>query len=149
MELASLVFSCTDNDLDSLLRTTEALDEADCHPFAYDDIKHIAKTVTSRKKLTRRLIKNGFVPDLDSYQSTIAGCCSWGRKSLEWSVEKRRLFEKYLSKDFFELHPKYLPIRRWITQKNTPELFRDFVQYEEMRVNVLALIHLLDQLEGR
>ena len=99
--------------------------------------------------LTRRVIKNFFAGDWNTFAMASSGGCSWGRKALEWSPEKRKSFSDYLSKDFFERYPKYLPVLRWITEANTPELFRDFVLHEEMRVNVLALIRLLDKLESQ
>ena len=126
-----------------------AMHKAIAHPCPYDDIRHIYKTVTSRKKLTRRVMDKGFIADLDVYFSDTAGCSSWGKKALGWGSEKRKLFARLMSQEFFEKHPEYLPVRRWITEANTPELFRDFVLHEEMRVNVLALIRLLDKLEGR
>lgn len=80
---------------------------------------------------------------------TASGCCSWGNKALDWPAEKRQRIANYLGKGFFERYPEYLAVRRWITDTNTPDLFRDFVLHEEMRVNVLALIRLLDELESR
>ena len=131
------------------MQTLVTLDEADCFAFPYDDIRHIYKTVTSRKKLTRRAIKKGFGPDLNTYQMAVSGPCRGCHFVLEWPAEKRQDWADWLNKDFFERWPEYLPVRRWISEANTPELFRDFVLHEEMRVNVLALIRLLDKLEGR
>ena len=149
MEFSSLSFSSIGNTLEEVLQTLAELDEANAHQFPSDDIRHIYKTVASRKKLTRRVIDNFFKGDLDTYFSAISGASSWGWKALEWPFEKRKRIANYLSQEFFERHPRYLPVRRWITEANTPELYRDFVLHEEMRVNVLALIRLLDQLEGR
>ncbi len=129
--------------------TLAELDEADCYAFPYDDIRHIYKTVTSRKIVTRRAIAKGFIPDLDTFASAASGYSSWGEKSLIWPTEKRQRIADYLGKSFFERYPEYLPVQRWITDTNTPELFRDFVLHEEMRVNVLALLHLLNELESQ
>ncbi len=129
------------------MQTLMELSEADCHSFPYDDIRHIYKTVTSRKKLTRRIIDNFFKGDWNTFAFATSGYGSWGIKVLNWQVDHRRRIEDYLSKSFFERYPKYLPICRWITDTNTPELFRDFALHEEMRVNVLALLRLLDELE--
>lgn len=134
--------------LETILETLAWLKEADDRPFPYADIRHIYKTVTSCKIRTRRAIDKGFVPDLDYYQSNIAGCSSWGKKAFRWDFEKRREFTRLLNKGFFDRHTEYLLVRRWITEVNTPHLCRDFVIYEEMRVNVLALIGILDRLEA-
>jgi len=131
------------------LRTLVELDAANCFSFPYADIRHIYKTVTSRKKLTRRVIKKGFGPDLNTYQMAVAGPSRWCHLLLEWPFKKRQNLADWLEKDFFERWPEYLPVRHWITEENTPDLYRDFVLHEEMKMNVLALIRLLDKLEGR
>ena len=118
-------------------------------PFPYDDVRHIERTLTSRKKITRRAIAKGFIPDLSWYLSNIAGCSSWGKESLKWDNEKRILFTQLMSQDFFEKHPEYFLVRRWITEVNTPRLYLTLVLYDELRTNVLALIRLLDQLENQ
>ena len=123
--------------------------DAIVYPFPYKDIWHIDKTVTSRKIATRRAIRKGFIPDLDIYLSDIAGCCSWGKKALVWDAETRELFSQLMSKQFFEKHPEYVLVRRWITQENTPHLYGTLVYYNEMRVNVLALILLLDEIDAQ
>ena len=127
------------------MQTLAELSEADCHSFPSDDIKYIYKTVTSRKKLTRRVIDNFFNGDWNTFASATSGYGSWGVKVLDWQVDHRRRICEYLSKSFFERYPKYLPVRPWITDTNTPELFRDLVLHEEMRVNMLALLRLLDE----
>lgn len=134
--------------LETILETLDCLQSEDVHPFPYADIRHIYKTVTSRKIKTRRAIDKGFIPDLDYYQSSIAGCSSWGKKALKWDADKRQEFTGLLGGEFFDRHPEYLLVRRWITEANTPDLYRNFVLYEEMRVNVLALIRLLDRLDS-
>lgn len=116
------------------------------HPFPYSDISHIYKTVTSRKIRTRRAIDKGFIPDLDYYWSSIAGYSSWNEKAPRRDFEKRLKLARLLDKEFFAKHPEYQTVRRWITEENTPDLHRDFVLYEEMRVNALALYRLLDRL---
>lgn len=149
MEFSSLTFSSSGNTLEDVLQILAELDKADCYAFPYDDIRHIYKTVTSRKIVTRRAIAKGFAADWNTFAMTASGCCSWGRKALNWPAEKRGRTTDYLSKSFFERYLEYLPVRRWITNTNTPELFRDFVLHEEMRVNVLALLRWLDRLENQ
>ena len=144
-----MTFSSTGNTLEEIVQTLMILDKADCFPFPYADIRHIYKTVTSRKKLTRRLIEKGFGPDLNTFQMSVSGACGGYHFVLEWPAEKRQQWADWLNKSFFERWPEYLSVRRWITEANTPELFRDFVLHEEMRVNMLALLRLLDKLEGR
>lgn len=149
LELSQLV------DLDAARRAAELalqlerMYDSIVYPFPYDDIRYIDKTVTSRKIATRRAIKNGFISDLDVYLSDIAGCCSWGKKALAWDAGNRELFTQLMGEEFFKKHPEYVLVRRWITQENTLSLYRTLVYYNEMRVNVLALIHLLDELESR
>lgn len=149
MELPQSIVSDISKEAEALALKLKKMFDAHIRPFPYDDIWHIGKTVTSRKIATRRAIAKGFVADLDMYLSDIAGCSSWDRKALTWDSETRRLFAGLMSKEFFEQHPEYLLVRRWITETNTPELFRDFVLHEEMRVNVLALLRLLNELESR
>ena len=141
--------SAIDAEIDVILRTLASLREMDTFPFPYQDIGHIYRAVTSRKNLTRRLIRNDFITDLDLYFMDIVSYSHWTRACPELSVEDRRFFVKYYSQDFFDRYPKYLPILRWITEGNAPALFRDFVLYEESRITVLALIRLLDQLENQ
>lgn len=135
--------------LETLMDTLEKLYEDILHPFPYADIRHIYKTVTSRKIKTRRTIDKGFIPDLSYYWSNIAGCSSWGKNALKWNTEKRQEFGDLLGESFFDNHPEYLLVRRWITEANTLDLYRDFVLYEEMRLNALALIRLLDKLQNQ
>lgn len=132
--------------LETLTETLNKLYEDILHPFPYADIRHIYKTVTSRKIRTRRAIDKGFIPDLDYYWSSIAGCSSWGKKAPRRAFEKRLKLARLLDEEFFDKHPEYQPVRRWITEANTPYLYRDFVLHEEMRVNALALYRLLDRL---
>lgn len=148
MELDQFAASDAAKEAEALALNLEKMFDAHIRPFPYDDIWHIQKTLTSRKKATRRAIAKGFVADLDMYLFDIAGCSSWGRKALTWDGETRRLFARLMSREFFEQHPEYLLVRRWITDTNTPELFRDFALHEEMRVSVLALLRLLDELES-
>lgn len=133
--------------LETLIETLDGLYGDILYPFPYVDIWHIYKTVTSRKIRTRRAIDKGFIPDLDYYWSSIAGCSSWGKKALKWDFEKRQDFARLLNENFFDRHPEYQLVRHWITEVNTPHLYRRFVLHEEMRVNVLALIGILDRLE--
>ena len=144
-----MTFSSAGNTLEDILYALAELDEADCYSFPSANIVHIGRTVTIRKKLTRRLIKNFFKGDLVTYTSDIASCCSGATRLLEWPADERQEWSEYLSKNFFQRYYKYLPMRRWITDTSTPELFRDFVLHEEMRVNVLAFLRLLDELESQ
>jgi len=101
MEFSSLTFSSTGNTLEEVLRTLVELDAANCFSFPYADIRHIYKTVTSRKKLTRRVIKKGFGPDLNTYQMAVAGPSRWCHLLLEWPFKKRQNLADWLEKDFF------------------------------------------------
>ncbi len=132
-----------------MLERLDWLREAHGGPFPYEDIRHIYKTVTSRKKLTRRVMDKGFISDLDWFFFQVRGCGSWKRSALQWSSEDRQSRFNYLCKDFFDYFPIYLPVRRWITETNTPTLYRDFALCEEVRMTVMVLIRLLDKLEGR
>ncbi len=131
-----------------LIETLDRLYEEIIHPFPYADIRHIYKTVTSRKIRTRRAIEKGFIPDLDYYWLNIVGCSSWGKKALRWDAQKRQEFTGLLDRAFFDRHPEYLLVRRWITESNTPHLYHRFMLHKEMRVSVLVLIKLLDRLDG-
>jgi hypothetical protein len=124
--------------------------EAICHPFPDENIDHIRKTVTSRKIVIRRLIKKGFALDLGWYFDGIVGASSWSLRSLSRRAHDERLvLLTYVDKGFFEKYPNYLPLQRWITETNTPALYRDLVLYEEIRLNALRLMNLFDKLESR
>jgi len=124
--------------------------EAICHPFPYENVDHIRKTVTSRKKATRCLIKRGFSLDIDWYFDGIAGASTWSLKSLSRRSHDERLeLVTYVDKGFFEKYPNYLPLQSWITETNMPTLYQDLVLYEEIRLNALRLVSLLDKLEDR
>lgn len=135
--------------LETIFDTLAWLVEADDRPFPYADIRHIYRTVTSRKIRTRRAIKKGFGPDLNTYLYSIYSPARWCDVLLGWPTDKRQNLSEWLEQDFFERWPEYLFVRRWITEENTPDLYREFVIYEEMRMNVLALLRLLDRLEGQ
>ena len=150
-------FSVSSEDaqaLETLLEILDRLQSEDVPPFPYADIRHIYKTEASRKIRTRRAIEKGFIPDLAMYFADIYGCSGWNPKVPKNWVEykqwpkKRQLIVDSVSREFFERYLVYLPVRRWITAANTPHLYRKFVIYEEMRVNVLALIRLLDKLQN-
>ena len=131
------------------LRQSE-LYEAICHPFPYEDIDHIRKTVTSRKIVVRRLIKKGFALDLDWYFDGIAGASTWSLRSLIRRTHDERLeLVTYVDKGFYEKYPNYLPLQRWITKTNTPTLYQNLILFEEIRLNALRLISLVNKLEGR
>lgn len=132
--------------LETLIETLDRLYEEIIHPFPYADIRHIYKTVTSRKIRTRRAIDKGFIPDLDYYWSSIVGYSSWNEKASRRDFQKRLKLARFLNEEFFDKHPEYQPVRRWITEANTPHLYRRFVQHEVMRVNALSLYRLLDRL---
>lgn len=134
--------------LETILETLAWLVEADDRLFPYADIRHIYRTVTSRKIRTRRAIKKGFGPDLSTYLYAIYSPTRWCHVLLGWPADKRRDLAEWLAQDFFERWPEYLRVRRWVTEENTPDLYRKFVIYEEMKVNVLALIGLIDKLQN-
>ena len=134
--------------LETLTETLDKLYEDILHPFPYADIRHIYKTVTSRKIKTRRAIDKGFSADLNTYGMEISAVPSWGTKIFQWSGADRIRRAYWLGKPFFERWPQYILVRRWITEANTPDLHHDFVLHEEMRVNALALIGLLDKMQN-
>ncbi len=149
MDFPFSVSSEDKKDFEEIFETLAWLVEADDRPFPYADIPHIYKTVTSRKIQTRRAIKKGFGPDLSTYLYSIYSPARWCDVLLGWPIDKRQNLAESLAQDFFERWPEYLLVRRWITEANTPDLYRTFVIYEEMRLNVLALLRLLDRLESQ
>ncbi len=133
---------------ETLIETLGRLGKKAHRPFPTADIRHIYKKVTSRKIQTRRAIDKGFSADLNTYDMEISGASSWGTKIFQWSPAERKKRAYWLGQPFFDRWPEYVLIRRWITEENTPDLYRDFVLHEEMRVNVLALIRLLDKVQN-
>ena len=135
------------DDIDALVQRMIQLHEQDKGPFPYDDLRLIRRTVTSRKKLTRRLL-DSVNPDLNLYFMEISGSCSWGNRAKSWPRERRQQIAPCLQLDFFGRFPKYEPLRRWISESQTPSLYRDLVLHDEMRLTLLAFLSLTSKADN-
>jgi hypothetical protein len=80
------------------------------------------------------------IPLLDAYFAGIAGLCSWGERSLNWSEEFIDEYTPLLKKSFFQKFPVFTPLEALITEKNTPKLFNQFLIYDLMRLTLLDIL---------
>lgn len=120
-------------EIQEKLEILQSLYKADLlNPFPYDDC---------RKLLAN---KNGdfedLIPCLDLYFSRIAGYCSWGKRSLNWTSEKIEETRHGLRQSFFQKFPKYAALKSSINEKNTPELFNQLLVYDLMRLTLLDVL---------
>ncbi len=100
--------------------------------FPYDDCrKLVAGKINEFEDL---------IPCLDIYFSDIAGLCSWGERSLNWTDEYIDEFSPSLQKSFFQKFPVFAPLEASITEKNTPKLFDQFLIYDLMRLTLLDIL---------
>lgn len=90
--------------------------------FLSDDISHIYKTVTSHKKLTRRVIKNffldprtvkrceGLIPDLDAYFYLVGSHSRGVDFVVKWQVSETVVSQSLLKKSFFQTYTRHREI---------------------------------------
>jgi hypothetical protein len=105
------------------------------HPFPYEDCRWVvAHSNVNVEEL---------IPDLDLYDSNIAGYASSATKLGSRTPEQLRKGLRSLQKDFFSTFPNYASCRDSITPERTPQLHRRLEALETIR---LALLLLFEQL---
>ncbi len=120
------------------LKILKALYKSDfLQPFPYRDCEKILTVVGNKFE--------NFVPSLDLYFSDVAGHCSWGEKIAFWSVEKVEAVENQMQKSFFDRFPKLSELKDKITDRETPQLYNQFLIYNLMR---LTLADILSELKA-
>lgn len=109
------------------------------HPFPYADCRKMQVLAGDQAA--------DLIPDLDAYFADLAGYCSRGSRIARMSPEEFLKMKKTVEKSFFEKHPQYEAIRKFITESDTPVLFRGLELSEQMRVALLNIfeLHVADQ----
>lgn len=69
----------------------------------------------------------------------IAGYCSWGVKMLRWPQRKLTEAQSRMALSFFEIHPEYCTLRRFITGSDAPDLHEYLGAYEGMRKKLIEV----------
>jgi hypothetical protein len=105
------------------------------HPFPYADCRKLYSIAPDTS--------DGLIPDLDLYVSDLAGYCGRGHRIIRMSAEEFLNMKKAASRSFFEKHPEYLPLREFISEEDTPDLFHDLNRSEEMRASLLKICDLM------
>jgi hypothetical protein len=105
------------------------------HPFPYEDCRWVAAH--------SNLNVEELIPDLDLYDSNIAGYASSATRLRSRSPEQLREGLRSLQKDFFSTFPSCAICRDSITPERTPQLHSRLETLETIR---LALLPLFEQL---
>ena len=135
--------------VETLRRTyTESLHS----PFPYAGCRKVLNEAENKakKEIKKRLrtIHEGFIPDLDLYQSNIAGYCSNARKLSLFAEDNLLLARTSLEQSFFGQHPDYSDLIPLITPENVPDLYQQMTISEEVRHDLLRLIALVTELSA-
>ncbi|MGH9854253.1 MAG: YxiJ family protein [Blastocatellia bacterium] len=101
-------------------------------PFPYQDCRKVFAEAGDHDE--------GFIPDLDLYWSDLAGYCSWGKGILGWPEEKLSEVKRNLEKSFLDRHPQHQKLVSLVTENQTPDLYGQMAQYEDIRATLLQLI---------
>jgi len=109
------------------------------NPFPYTDCRKIRSLAGVKLE--------DLIPDLDMYFADLAGYCSRGNRIARMSPQEFLNLKEAASQSFFEKHPQYQSIRALITEKDTPDLFKDLDLHERMRFALLEIfeLHIADQ----
>lgn len=102
------------------------------NPFPYEDCRKLLGD--------RRGEFEDFIPSLDTYFADIAGLCSWGKGSLNWTDEYIKQYEPKLRQSFFQEFPAFASLEISINETNTPTLFNQLLIYELMRMTLLDIL---------
>ncbi|MEN3333726.1 MAG: YxiJ-like protein [Blastocatellia bacterium] len=86
---------------------------------------------------------DGFIPDLNLWSMDIAGFASQSFRIKDWPVEKLRTGQGLMSLGFFDKHPEYRVLERFISSEETPDLYEKLKLYEKMRNKLLELLSVL------
>jgi hypothetical protein len=117
-----------------LFETISRLYDEILHPFPYADCRKIQAQFKNAP--------DGLIPDLDVYFADLAGYCSRGNRIIRMSTQEFLNVKKVASQSFFEKHPEYECIRSFVSEKNSPTLFRDLNYCEEIRAAFLKICEL-------
>lgn len=105
------------------------------HPLPYEEARAV-----------RRALGDDFIeliPDLSSYHSEIAACCSWGKRMLNWNAEQRATAREACSSSFFAAYPVYAKLEGRLAE--FPALKREFELYESASKRILAVVSRIEE----
>jgi hypothetical protein len=109
------------------------------HQFPYADCRKIQARAGGKA--------DDLIPDIAAYFAALAGYCARGNHIVRMSSEEFSEMNKVAGASFFEKHPEYEPIKTFITETDTTELFKNMGRSEQMRVALLRIaeLHAADQ----
>jgi hypothetical protein len=102
-------------------------------PFPYDDCRFVLGQGAEHA--------DALIPTLDLYFSTIAGYASSARRIAHWSADRVVTAKADLANSFFENHPEYELLLRYIDRGSIPDLVEDLESYEILRLKLVKLLH--------
>jgi hypothetical protein len=105
------------------------------HPFPYEDCRWVAAHTPVKE--------HDLIPNLDSYDSNIAGYASSATKLESRSTQQLQQGLYSLQKDFFTTFPGCAACRDSITPENTLRLHQRLEALETMRLALLPLFEKL------
>jgi hypothetical protein len=80
---------------------------------------------------------------LSLYFARIAGYCTWGKRMISWSAERRAAARSDCCLSFFDEHPRYVELIYGL--ELFTELKREMDVYDDARKRVLALISEIEE----
>lgn len=120
-------------EVNKKLEILQSLYRADLlNPFPYDDCSKLLANTSKEFE--------GLIPSLDTYFADIAGLCSWGKRSFNWTDEYIKKYERKLQKSFFQEFPEFSSLEKLISDKYTPKLFNQLLIYDLMRLTLLDIL---------
>lgn len=117
----------------------------DCYKI-HDRVKNRRRLKTSNGKIRKQFggsynkIAGGLIPDLDLYFLHIIGLAMSADKLHKRNLEDLKRWTKPLEKSFYEIHPHYLPVKKLISPKATPKLYRQLELHSELGILLIPLI---------
>ena len=120
-----------DDDSANLLSkmTISLFEESRERPFPYAGIREILKLHPSSYE--------ELIPDLDWFNSTIAGYSSRANTIENWTLSETEEAMTVLSSPFYDKHPEYRPLRQDMASQ--VDLSYDIEVHEKMRQSLLLL----------
>ena len=79
------------------------------------------------------------IPDLDWFDSTIAGYASRADRIEDWTLSETEEAMALLSLPFYDKHPEYLPLQQDVAVQS--DLYYDIEVHEKMRLALLQLLN--------
>lgn len=113
--------------------TVSLFKESRQYPFPYKGIRKLLRLYPKAFK--------DLIPDLDWYESTVAGYSSRADTFQSWPLSDAEQAVLLLSKSFYEKHPEYLQLRELLTEvPSVGDLSHDIEVHEKMRQSLLKVL---------